>query len=215
MISTTSYNCSYTSLVDIATGDVLGELERRYGTNGRAGERGEAMFERGLKAFGISEIYTVRHSLNIPDAGRKPMQGDVDFILGFSTRVVLADLKLWNSNEAMWTTPDGQLMHGDTPDPKRPSRNMEIALERYSELLPHCKVSAMVIFMPSDGGAETEIDVDRFIWPGNIRSYSASQSYSEIARRIGRIGPLGVPHALDPAMDKLLTAMQKSNTVDR
>lgn len=193
----------------------MGELERRYGTNGRAGERGEAIFERGLKAFGISEIYAVRHSLNIPDAGKKPMQGDVDFTVGHMSHLVLADLKQWKSDEELWTTPDGQLMHGDTPDPKRPSKNMEIALERYSQLLPHCTVSAMVIFMPSDGGAETKINVNRFIWPGNIRSYSASQSYSEIAQRIGRIGPLGVPHALDPAMDKLLASMQKSNTVDR
>ena len=194
----------------------MGELELRYGDNGRGGDRGEALFERWLGNTEIPNFYTVRHSLRIPTPpGKKPMDGDVDFVIATGTNLVLADAKFWKSGEVMWSTPDGQHMRGDQLHDESPSRNMQIALERYSALLPRCNVSALVIFLPSDRASSAVLDVSRLRWPGDIQSYSASQSYTEILRRLGRPMTLGVPHALDPAMDELLTAMQKSNSIDR
>ena len=178
-------------------------LERRYGDDGRAGERGEVMFERGLANTEISDFYAVAHSVGIPTPpGRKPMDGDVDFIIMNGKNILNIDVKNWSVNEPLWTDNDGVFMRGNTHESKRLSRNMEIAQERWSLALRGAAVSSMVVFVPSNGAAEKIIDVNRLRWPGDIQSYTAAQSFTEILRRLGR------PRPVDPEITKMIADMQ-------
>jgi hypothetical protein len=180
----------------------MSKLEGQYGVNGRAGQVGENFYDRALGTSTLSDFYEVHRSLRIPTpAGRQAMNGDVDCALANGNSLVLVDVKKWKTAGSLWTAPDGALMHGETRDEngalvhefraeKMPSKNMQIALERYSAFLPQARVSAMVAFVPTDRAAESEIDVHRFIWPGDIRSYAANDSYTEIVQRLGKQRPV-------------------------
>lgn len=187
--------------------------EAKFDSAGRAGDLGEAAFAAGLQAAEVSDLYEVYYSLSIPMTPKHPkqMHGDVDVEVANGNTLVLLDVKFWQLGERYWLNSDGNPMKGNEPLLKggehRLSLNMQLAEERYFELLPGVNVSSMVGFFPPDYGALTPIDVNDLIWPGNIRSYSAAQAYSELYRR------LGAPEPVNPSITALCRSMQRNPNI--
>jgi hypothetical protein len=179
-----------------------------FGSNADVGRVGEDFYDRGLANAGIKEKYSVYRSRSIPASpGQREFGGDVDHLAANDAAVLLIDVKMWAGSEFYWSFNGigfkGMLqpaLREKEGQPKWPlSRNMEIAVERYTDALPSdIRVHGIVVFVPP-----TPQSVRFLNWPGGIRSYLADESYDVIER------VLGEPSKAREDVDRLLRRWEK------
>ncbi|MEX1078539.1 MAG: hypothetical protein WED09_05475 [Homoserinimonas sp.] len=200
-------------------------LSQTFGSSGRRGEQGEALYARNLKNFAsavaqlhgsVGLTYRVDHGLSIPTSSRdgKRFSGDVDFGISTGNDLLLVDVKFWAPG-LYWSVPIPRLEHhpsrtlafrGLGPHVEGKwiaSQNMALATERYREALnPHgIQVSAVVVFIPTTSTRASNVLFMR--WPGGIPSVAMEESFDLIHDL------LGAPFEVNPATISLLNRMKK------
>lgn len=169
----------------------------RYGKDAAAGARGERVLSGLLRENPLTHDYAMWQSLRIPtQPGETRYSSDVDLAVASGNRLVLVDAKFWAANHVFWTL-FGMPMRDLAPMPdrntdrfvnsvgpkKQMSRNMELAVTRYSAALPAHSVLGIVVFAPTKGGLPTSVGFLR--WPGGIRSFLPQDGMRRIHRFLG------------------------------
>lgn len=114
---------------------------------------------------------------------------DIDSIILVGDTIYLVDLKNYSSGNVTYTTNGNYLLTRDNNTgilvggPKQMSRNMAMAVDRFSKHFPTMKIEARVVLMPTDKG---EGNINHVYWPGNIpavtlRSFLAELSSKRVA----------------------------------
>lgn len=159
------------------------------------GQKGEENFAKTLSValhksgFPIIESTDTFWSVGMPskaDAGRKdPMfESDIDCIVVSANTIYLLDLKYYTGGNVAYRTYEGQLLCVDLAtgqpanNPKKMSRNMEMAHGRFSALFPKMNVKSRVVFMPTERGIPRVTGV---YWPGNIPAVGLMSMLDELS----------------------------------
>lgn len=159
------------------------------------GQKGEENFAKTLSialhksGFPIIESTDTFWSVGMPskaDAGRKdPMfESDIDCIVVSANTIYLLDLKYYTGGNVAYRTYEDQLLCVDLAtgqpanNPKKMSRNMEMAHSRFSALFPKMNVKSRVVFMPTERGIPRVTGV---YWPGNIPAVGLMSMLDELS----------------------------------
>lgn len=111
--------------------------------------------------------------------------GDIDCIVVSADTIYLLDLKYYTGGNVAYRTIEDQLHCVDLAtgqpanNPKKMSRNMEIAQERFAALFPKMNVKSRVVFMPTERGIPRVAGV---YWPGNIPAVGLMSVLNELSR---------------------------------
>jgi len=188
-----------------------GELETVFGSNGVAGQRGEAAFKGLLRNARLP--YQYWHSLDLPRTAQHqhPTKADLDFAMANGRRLALVDVKAWAGGFLRFSVP-GLNMVAEVPTsgrrpanratPLKLSASMSMARDRYREALPGIEIMAMVIFVRANGSPPPG-NVSLLIWPGRIRSYKTGLGLTKIEDF------LGSPEPIDPSLSLMLDRLKR------
>ncbi len=173
------------------------EARRRFGKkNVLTGQWGERELVSMIREARLDQqfcFWTSRAVPNDPNDYRAMRSyGDVDLVAANGNRVVLIDAKWWSGGKVYWSF-GGRPMNGLSPvrdsggrNWKPLSRNMAMAVERFSAVLPGHYVSAIVIFVkPRSSKGSLPASVKLLRWPGGIRSYLPGDGVRQIRKRLG------------------------------
>src|SRR5699024_1628557 len=157
---------------------------RKSAAVGASGERYLATMLRNNRA---TRDYMMWQSLRIPaQPGQKRYGGDVDMALASDRKLILVDCKRWAANHVYWSF-FNKPMKNLQPMGDALSKNMSLAVNRYSDALPGHIVKGIVVFVPNQyGGVPASVGLLRF--PGGVRSYMAQDGLRKISRFLGDAG---------------------------
>lgn len=157
--------------------------QSRFGSSAKVGAAGERYLAALLRKNPSTKNYMMWSSLRIPASpGQKRYGGDVDLALASDRTIVLVDCKKWAAGHVYWSL-FNKPMKGLSPMSDALSKNMDLAVNRYSEALPGHIVKGMVLFVPNQRGQlPTSVGLLRF--PGGIRSFMPSDGMRKIARSL-------------------------------
>lgn len=167
------------------------EQVSHFGKNAYTGAAGERKLSGHLNRHPMCSRYFAWRSLRIPHSpGQTNYQSDVDMALASGNRLVLIDAKMYASGYTYWSAfgrvfKGTQILKDDDGNPRRLSRNMELAVTRYREALPGCRVEGVVIFVASGKKSQLPNSVSLLRWPGGIRSYLPNDGMRKIAQILG------------------------------
>lgn len=168
-------------------------------TNIRTGQMGETNFAKALTITtpnltidynaqnGMINNITSFWSVAMPNhtfTAKDTLNTDIDSIFVNNQEIVLIDQKFYKSGNVTYTSYGNQLYCIDNKtgavvgDPKKMSKNMEIALERFTKSFPKMRVSAMVVLIPTDMGSAT---IDNVYWPGKIQAVNIETALAKIS----------------------------------
>lgn len=143
--------------------------------NASLGQTGEENFAKGLYREGLLQRTSSFWSLSMPASHHltpdPTLRTDIDCVLAYDDTLLLLDLKYYSGGDLTYRQSGDQLFKYENSTgmpygkPTKMSKNMAIAYERFSRLLPQYSVYAMVVFVPTDKGPST---LDNVVWPGNI-----------------------------------------------
>lgn len=156
-------------------------------SNIKAGQKGEVNFSKAMKISdgtqlqnnltdGLIHRVETFWSVAMPDENNPRMRDskyntDIDCIVVSGNRIILIDTKLYKSGDVTYYNEGNMLYCRDNAtgnqvgEPKKMSRNMSMAVERFKKLYPSYDVSAYVVLMPTDSGTA---NIDRVYFPGHI-----------------------------------------------
>lgn len=139
---------------------------------------------RNLKNNDILSNVNTFWSMNLPSKESNPRRiikdsydADVDMIFAFKKSLILVDLKLYKGGDVTYQTrKDGKLYIIDNATkkligyhPRKMSKNMQIATERYKQIFPQLKIDSYIVLVPTKSGVGT---INNVYWPGNIKLYN-------------------------------------------
>lgn len=186
-----------------------GSATSQFGHHAKIGADGERHFQKALIGSKVNQDYNIWWSLSIPQdpSGGRRYRGDVDVAIANGNKLVLVDVKKWAAGKVYWSlfgisslSFKGFERIGGGSDGGL-SKNMSLAVDRYSKNLPGIQVSAMVVFVPTTkrGTVPTLLGLR---WPGGIKSYLYNDGARAIRKRLGE--PV---HEVDPSVAALLGRM--------
>lgn len=156
--------------------------------NASLGQTGEENFAKGLFREGLLQRTSSFWSLSMPASHNltpdPTLRTDIDCVLAYEGTLLLLDLKYYSGGDLTYRQTGDQLFKYDNATgapygkPTNMSKNMAIAYERFSRLLPQYSVYAMVVFVPTDKGPAT---LDNVIWPGNIPAVNMDEMADYLA----------------------------------
>lgn len=161
----------------------------KFGHKATIGAQGETYFAQAIAAAGLDRLYATYYSLSLPvtTTSRQHQKSDVDAAVVNGNTIVLIDVKRWKGGTVLWSV-SGLPFSGLSPlvmdNGWKLSANMAAAVRRFKEALPGAKVSAMVVFVPTQRGS-TPTSVRWLKWPGDIRSYLLADASKELTARLG------------------------------
>ena len=140
------------------------------------GVKGEELFAKALMHTGSLPNLTSFWSVAMPSKmGMMPDMGlntDIDCIISAGHKIYLIDLKYYISGDVTYYNENNQLFCLDAHtgnqvgQPKKMSRNMEMAQDRFKKLFPGMKIESFVVLVPTDRGAASI--AYGTTWPGAI-----------------------------------------------
>lgn len=166
------------------------------------GQRGEMNFAKALMITDhqgtikydsrdglLDDVYTF-WSVAMPSPWRpyerdEYLTTDIDVVIVSGEYMVLVDTKFYVSGDVTYTNYADRLYCHDNQTGEQigsyrdMSKNMEIAVERFTEHYPEMTVMALVVMMPTDNGAAVLNDV---CWPGDIPAVTLNEALRRIAR---------------------------------
>ena len=174
------------------------------------GRLGELDFYKVLCKTDLIDAYRSFWSVPLPEA-TMPIRADqkyttdVDCILLRGNTIHLIDLKYytsgavtWHSSGETWLLCRDDATGKQVGKPRKMSRNMDMAVQRFRSLFPHADVRACVTLIPTNFG-ESSVTPGT-CWPGGIPLRTLTQTLEDL-RAAGEETP-------DPAIDRaLLTLM--------
>jgi hypothetical protein len=160
------------------------------------GQRGEENFAKSLSVAlnksgrPIIETTDTFWSVGMPSKSttvlRDPdFESDIDCIVVSANTIYLLDLKYYTGGNVEYRSYGDQLLcislaTGNTANtPKKMSRNMAMAHERFTALFPKMNVESRVVFMPTERGIPR---VEGVYWPGNIPAVGLMGILDELSR---------------------------------
>ncbi len=176
-----------------------------------AGQRGEIGFYKALCVSGLVDAFTSYWSVALP-ASNLPVRPDpvfstdIDCVVVSGTTLVLLDLKYYASGDVTWFSDDGAYLQcRDNPTgktvqkPRRMSKNMKMADERFRRLFPGHTVRSRVVLIPTDQGLGSV--APGTVWPGGIPLVGLPELIDELRAL--------APTTLDLALDTTLRSLLK------
>ena len=166
--------------------------------NVNLGVEGEVNFAKALTKTGLLKAFHSLWSVSVPDPKvltPNKYNTDIDCILVAGNEVILVDLKNYKSGDVTYTARGDQLHCTDNVTgiavgtPKKLSRNMEMALTSVRGHFPRLKVSAFVVFMPTNKG-EASI-APGTVWPGSVPAVSLTNFLAYLQSRAVNGAPNG------------------------
>ena len=122
-------------------------------------------------------------SENMSHKADKIFNTDIDCIIVSGNNILLIDTKFYTSGDVTYTSSGDQLYCTDNSTvsmvkkPRKMTRNMEMALQRFQSHYPKMNVSAYVVMMPTNSGSAT---ISNVFWPGRIPAVSIDQMIAVI-----------------------------------
>jgi hypothetical protein len=159
------------------------------------GQRGEENFAKTLSVAThksgrpIIESTDTFWSVGMPSktvaSRRDPLfESDIDCVVVSADTIYLLDLKYYTGGNVAYRTIEDQLHCVDLKtghpanNPKKMSRNMEMAQARFTALFPKMNVKSRVVFMPTERGIPRVTGV---YWPGNIPAVGLMSMLNELS----------------------------------
>lgn len=153
--------------------------------NVRTGQMGETNFAKALSVVtvpGMRKNNTIIENIhsfwsvampseNDPSVPDHKYGTDIDSILISGDNIILVDTKFYTSGDVRYVSKGNQLFCIDNQTgkyvgkPRKMTRNMLMALERFKKHYPDMNVSAAVVLMPTNSGTPSHISAQ---WPGEI-----------------------------------------------
>lgn len=143
-----------------------------------SGQRGEMGFYKVLCLEGLIDSFSSYWSVAMPADGGTAhpdtkFQTDIDCVIVQGNTMFLLDLKYYKSGDVTWHSPDGHwLLCRDNPtgqqvgNPRKMSRNMAMAVDRFPAIFPHLKVKSYVVLVPTQDGLG--VVARGTAWPGGV-----------------------------------------------
>lgn len=129
---------------------------------------------------------------------------DVDCVIVQGNVIYLFDLKYYRSGDVTWHTTDGQwLLCRDNASgkqvgsPRKMSRNMAMAQERFPKIFPHHRVRSYVVLVPTDSGLGNV--APGTAWPGDVPLITITEAVAMIRS--------GAPNLADAATASALSGL--------
>lgn len=182
------------------------------------GQRGEENFAKTLSVAlhktgrPIIESTDTFWSVGMPrkhSGGRDELyDGDIDCIVVSADTIYLLDLKYYSGGNVAYRTIEDQLHCVDLStgqpanSPKKMSRNMELAQERFAANFPKMTVKSRVVFMPTERGIPSVAGV---YWPGNIPAVGLMSVLDELSR----INPASASNHAKAARNQIARLLKK------
>lgn len=166
------------------------------------GQKGEANFAKILSMTNIDgfkrdfpvedvmidKLYSF-WSVSVPTNGKKDYDTDVDCILVKGNKMMLVDMKYYKDGDVTYYGDGEKLYTIDNAtsnwvgEPKKMSRNMEMAVDRFKQVFPKYEISAIVILIPTNMGIG---EMGRYpftpMYKGNIPLYTVKDGLRVISR---------------------------------
>ena len=162
------------------------------------GVEGEVNFAKALAKTGLLNNFHSLWSVSVPDPQvltPNRYNTDIDCILVAGNEVVLVDLKNYKSGDVTYSASGDQLYCTDNANgiavgrPKKLTRNMEMALTSVQGHFPKLKVSAFVVFMPTNKGEATI--APGTTWPGGVPAIALTDFLTHLQSRSAAGSPNG------------------------
>lgn len=152
-------------------------------TNQKLGSKGETLFAKSLAKAGLLNNVDSFWSVSMPDQTGmllpdQKMKTDIDAVIVSGRSIFLIDLKYYKSGDVTYTARGQDLYCHDNQtgnqigEPKKMTRNMEMAVDRFRKALPSHQIYAFVVFMPTDKGSPRISNVE---WPGRVPAVTIDQ----------------------------------------
>lgn len=175
-----------------------------------SGQLGEVGFYKALCLEGIIDDFSSYWSVAMPGtdgraAADPTFETDVDCVIVQGDTIYLIDLKYYASGGVTWYSQGTWLLCRDDATgkqvkaPRRMSRNMAMAKDRFPAVFPGKRIEAYVVLAPTDDGIGTVRPGTS--WPGEVPLIT-------LPDMIGKLRSGGSAHA-DPRSDAALTALLK------
>lgn len=189
----------------------LGLFEADFSSkNVYSGQLGETGFYKALCRENLIDNFSSYWSVAMPASGGKPIPDqkfntDVDCVIVQGATIFVIDLKYYASGAVTWYAENEWLLCRDdktgqqVKDPRRMSRNMEMARSRFRELFPNAKIEPSVVLIPTNDGLGN-VDAGT-TFPGGVPLIT-------LPDMIARLRSGAVAHA-GPTIDEALTALLK------
>lgn len=162
--------------------------------NLKAGQAGEAALAKALNNYPsanapiqgltiLNNVYSA-WSLYLPSEdslARNDLETDIDCVLIDDKRIYLIDAKKYSAKNSITYEPHGGSLVAVLPNGKidsfnaikNPSRNMEMAQERFAKIFKDFEIISMIVFLPTPNG---EPGVKNVTWPGDIPAVTLSEA---------------------------------------
>jgi len=165
--------------------------------NVKTGKKGEVNFSKALSKVvlplnkashntiidNVNSFWSIAMpSENDPSRPDSKYKTDIDAVIVTGENIILVDTKFYASGDVTYTSHGDQLICVDNTTgkfvnkPRKMSKNMSMAKERFKKHYPDMEVSAMVVFMPTDSGT-AKVNA---VWPGNIPAVTIHQAISAL-----------------------------------
>lgn len=162
----------------------------------------------------LDEVYSF-WSVSLPHIeGQKDYNTDVDCVLVKGNRMLLVDLKYYSDGDVIYYATDNFLYTIDRETsewvgkPKKMSKNMEMALDRFRDAFPDYIVSAIVIMVPTQMGEGT-IGKEPYapVYEGGIKLHTLTSGLMFIA---GYFNPVTYMTEIDKKDKDRLTSLLRT-----
>lgn len=142
------------------------------------GQNGEVGFYKALCMTGLVDEVNSYWSVAMPAAGGAPgpdpqFHTDIDCVVVQGSTMYLIDLKYYASGDVTWHSADDRtLLCRDTQTgkrvgkPRKMSRNMAMAQDRFSKLFPQHRIVSYVVLIPTNSGIGN-VQAGT-AWPGRV-----------------------------------------------
>jgi hypothetical protein len=180
------------------------------GANVYSGQMGEMGFYKVLCRDELIDRFSSYWSVAMPADGRAAVADatfatDIDCVIVRGTDLYLLDLKYYTSGDVTWHSTDGTWLlcrdnstGGQVGKPRKMSRNMAMAAQRFPTIFPGHRVHSYVVLMPTNAGIG---DIHPgTVWPGGVELVSIT----EITTMLGTPGSAFADAATDAALCGLL-----------
>ena len=177
------------------------------GANVYSGQMGEMGFYKVLCRDELIDRFSSYWSVAMPADGRAAVADatfatDVDCVIVQGNDLYLLDLKYYSSGDVTWYTQDGTwLLCKDNSTgtqvgkPRKMSKNMSMAAQRFPKIFPGHRVHTYVVLMPTNAGiGEIEPGTS---WPGGVELLSITQISTILSERTVAFADAATDAALD------------------
>lgn len=159
------------------------------------GQKGEINFAKSLTVaqnqtgYPIIDMTNTFWSVAMPSKNfltkDREFDTDIDCIVLSDDTIYLIDLKYYKSGNISYRAVADELICTDLSTrkilgpPKKMSRNMAMAQDRFSKHFPQMQIKSRVVFMPTDKGSS---QLNGVYWPGNIPAVGLLSMLDELSK---------------------------------